>query len=436
MSIFSNLFTSKAEKRVNELQTRINELEQRAKDDVVVNPCLNSELGMFNGILRINMNDPMSLSAVFAAINLISNSIATLPINIISLSHDYEVKDNYVMSAMRQSPLSKFIFMKQIVKDLLIYGNAYAIILRDKDGKPKQFGYLQPSEVTPYYSANDFFVQYYSSPKIKKAKILPKDMIHLVMNSKDGIVGRGVLDFANESIETAQYVESTAKNYFKGNTQTTGVLTVQTDNPNINISDKKLQELKDAWNSGSSKTGAGSTTRILPANMKYQSISGNAQETQLTQTRLYDIQEIARFFNISPILLGDYSKLAYSSIEAAQLEFILHCLVPYIELIQDEFSRKIVPVELQDKELVNLDETFLLKADKATLANYLNTLTKGGIITINEARNQLGYDRIDNGMADELIIPYTDVNQNVVGNTTNEEYTDNTNTTQEKDEEE
>jgi HK97 family phage portal protein len=382
------------------------------------------------------MNDPMSLSAVFAAINLISNSIATLPINIISLSHDYEVKDNYVMSAMRQSPLSKFIFMKQIVKDLLIYGNAYAIILRDKDGKPKQFGYLQPSEVTPYYSANDFFVQYYSSPKIKKAKILPKDMIHLVMNSKDGIMGRGVLDFANESIETAQYVESTAKNYFKGNTQTTGVLTVQTDNPNINISDKKLQELKDAWNSGSSKTGAGSTTRILPANMKYQSISGNAQETQLTQTRLYDIQEIARFFNISPILLGDYSKLAYSSIEAAQLEFILHCLVPYIELIQDEFSRKIVPVELQDKELVNLDETFLLKADKATLANYLNTLTKGGIITINEARNQLGYDRIDNGMADELIIPYTDVNQNVVGNTTNEEYTDNTNTTQEKDEEE
>ena len=430
------MFTSKYEKRVSELQIRINELEQRAKDDEIKNPCLNSELGMFNGVLRINADDPMSLSAVFSAINIISNSIATLPINIISLSEDYEVKGNYVMKAMRQSPLSKFTFMKQLVKDLLIEGNAYAYIIREKDGKPKQFGYLQPQEVTPYYSANDFFVQYYTSPKINKAKILPKDMIHLVMNSKDGIMGRGVLDFANESIETSQYVESTAKNYFKGNTQTTGILTVNTDNINLNISDKKLQELKDAWNSGVSKTGQGSTTRILPANMKYQSISGNAQETQLTQTRLYDIQEIARFFNISPILLGDYSKLAYSSIEAAQLEFILHCLVPYIELIQDEFSRKIIPVDLQDKEFVNLDETFLLKADKATLANYLSTLTKGGIITINEARHQLGYDRIDSEQADSLIIPYTDISQNTIGNTKQDDYTDDTNTTQEKDEEE
>lgn len=423
MSIFSTLFTSKTEKRVNDLSIRINELEKRSKDDDIKNPCLNSELGLFNGILRITDNDPMSLSAVFAAINMISNSLATLPISIKPFEKDYKVKSNYVMKAMRQSPLTKFMFMKQLVKDLLIYGNAYAYIIREKDGTPKQLGYLQPSEVTPYYSAQDFFVQYYSSPKVHKQKILPKDMIHLVMNSKDGIMGRGVLDFADESIQTAFYVEKTTKSYFKGNTQTTGVLTVQTDNPNINISDKKLQELKDAWNSGSSKTGEGSTTRILPANMKYQSISGNAQETQLTQTRLYDIQEIARFFNISPILLGDYSKLAYSSIEAAQLEFVVHCLNPYIELIQDEFTRKLVPVDVQDFEYVNLDEEYLLKADKSSLSNYLKTLTSAGILSINEARNMLGYESIDGG--DEHYIPFTDLGQNSVENHT--DFTDNTN---------
>ena len=415
MSIFTNLFKSGTEKRIKDLNLRINELERRSKDDDIKNPCLSSELGLFNGILRLVDNDPMSLSAVFAAINMIANSLSILPISIKKLDEDHEVESNYIMSAIRKSPLTKFVFMQQLMKDLLIFGNAYAYIVRDEKDKPKQFGYLSPSSVTPYYNSQDFFIKYYTSPKINKEKILPKDMIHLVINSNDGLMGRGVLDFADEAIKSAFYVEKTSKNYFKGNTQTTGILTVMTDNPNLNISDKKLQELKDAWNSGSSKTGEGSTTRILPANMKYQSISGNAQQTQLVQTRLYNIQEIARFFNISPILLGDYSKLAYSSIEAAQLEFVMHTLTPYIELLQDEFSRKVVPVDMQDLEYVDFDENYLLKSDKTSLSNYLKTLTSAGIISINEARNMLGYAPVDGG--NKLFIPFTDINQNTIATT-------------------
>jgi len=420
MNIFQRLFNNKTEERVKSIDIRLNEIEKnmekRSKSDDIVNPCLRSELSMFNGILRLS-DDPMYISAVFAAVNLISNSIATLPVSVKSTDYNHEVKSNYIMDIIRQSPLTKFVLFKQLVKDLLIFGNAYAYLVRDKDGQIKQIGYLQPQEVTAYYTPQDFFVQYYTSPKIKKQKILPKDMIHLIINSKDGIMGKGILHFADEAIETANYVNETAKNYFKAGTQVTAVLTMNLDNPNMNISDKKLQELKDAWNSGSTKTGEGSTTRILPANMKLQPISGNARESQLNESRLYDIQEIARFFNISPILLGDYSKMAYNTIEACQLEYVLHCLVPYIELIQDEFSRKFIPIELQNKEIVDLDETYLLKADKSTLANYLNTLVKSGIMTINEARQVLGLEMIDSDSANSLIIPFTDISQNIVGST-------------------
>ena len=74
--------------------------------------------------------------------------------------------------------------------------------------------------------------------------------------------------------------------------------------------------------------------------------------------------------------------------------------------------------------VVDFDENYLLKSDKTSLSNYLKTLTSAGIISINEARNMLGYDDIEGG--DRHIIPFTDINQNTIDKDNEDvNYTDN-----------
>jgi HK97 family phage portal protein len=129
----------------------------------------------------------------------------------------------------------------------------------------------------------------------------------------------------------------------------------------------------------------------------------------MLDTREYNVVEIARFFNISPILLGDLSHTSYNDIEQAQIEFVQHTLLPIINLLEDEINRKLIT---NRNNYIDFDETQLLTGNKATLANYYSTLVSNAIITINEAREQLGWNSIDG--ADDLILPYSDVNQNTV----------------------
>jgi phage portal protein BeeE len=110
-------------------------------------------------------------------------------------------------------------------------------------------------------------------------------------------------------------------------------------------------------------------------------------------------------------MVGDLSHSSYSTIEATLLEFVTHTLSPYIIMCEEEMTRKLI--KPSEKYLyINLDENFKLKSDKQSQANYLNTLVSGGIITVNEARGILGFNKMD--QADKLIIPYSDIDQNTI----------------------
>lgn len=388
----------------------------------VENPCLVGDLGLLGGIFD-KLKDPMSLSAVFGCINLISNSVGAMPMHIRAYP-DVDIKyDDFLPRVMMNSNMTKFLFMKQLIFNVISQGNGYAYIVRNDNGKIEKLIWLNPQSVTIFYDPTSLEIKYYISTQLPQIKqILPQDIIHLKMYSKDGVMGRSVLDFANDTIDIAGYVQTTTKNYYKSGTQLTGILTLNNSNPNLNVSQKKLDELKTAWNQGSARSSDGSTIRILTADMKYTPISGNASDSQLIQNRTFSIDEICRYFNISPVLLGQLEHSSYANnIEAAQIEFVYHALAPWVEMVQHEFSKKLLPNEMLDKLYVNLDEDYLLKADKKSFAEYLSKLANAGIVTRNECRKFLGLETIDNEMADDLLIPFTDTNMNTVNENKNEQ---------------
>ena len=152
--------------------------------------------------------------------------------------------------------------------------------------------------------------------------------------------------------------------------------------------------------------------------MTYQPVAVSASDAQLLEARQFNVVDIARFFGINPVLLGENNGVSLGSMEQIQQQFISYTLQPYITLIEEEFNRKLLkPSEYSYK--IELDTTALIKSDKTATASYYSTLLDKGVLCINEVRKELGYNQIDGG--DNHLIAYTDVTQNSINNTpTNE----------------
>jgi len=145
--------------------------------------------------------------------------------------------------------------------------------------------------------------------------------------------------------------------------------------------------------------------------MDYKPIQLNAADSQMLESRQFNVEDIARFFGISPILLGDLSHASYNSIEALQQMFLLHTLQPYITLIEEEFTRKLFKPS-ESNLVVNFDETALLKTDKVALSTYYGNLLDKGVLCVNEVRKELGYSEIEGG--DKHLIAYSKIEDNVI----------------------
>ena len=358
-----------------------------------------------------NQYSSMNISAVFRAVEIISDSVATLPIRVKAVNEKDEIKSHplNLVFADKYNVMSKYNFIKLLIQSVILKGNGFAYIERGEDGSVLRLRYLESSDVQIFWDKNKEQL-YYTCNVISRKRIEPINMIHLVKNSYDGINGVSVLSYAARSLKLANNTENSANSFFTNGCNLSGVLTVQGQ-----VTDKQREQIRQSWNSAYSNGGNG--LAILQGNMEYKPIQLSAADSQLLESRLFNVQDIARFFGISPALLGDLSHSSYATIEAAQQEFLLHTLNPYIVMIEEEFTRKLVkPSENLE---INFDETALLKTDKKALADYYGSLLDKGVLSINEVRTELGYAEIDGG--DKHTIAYSKIEDNDINNTKNNE---------------
>lgn len=368
-------------------------------------------------------NAATNLSVVFRATDLISDSIAQIPIQV-KLKNGKnrdEVNSHPIYQAFDNNLISKFTLMKKLVSDCILKGSGFAYVERATDGTVTGIRYLQPGDVTVNYNQ----VKQKLSYKIANIPgvVEPVNMIHISKHTSDGITGQSILTFARRSINLANSTEAAANNWFSSGCQPSGILTVQGQ-----LSSKQRDDIRNTWNQAQNGTGGGIS--ILQGNMTYQPISQNSSDSQLLETREWNVVDIARFFGINPQLLGDLTHSSYSSLEATQQSFLLHTLNPWIVLIEQEFNRKLLKPSERETLEINLKEEYLLKTDKTALASYYSTMVDKGLMTRNEVRKELGLSPVDGG--DEIVIPYTDISQNNINSSNNSDSDSKSNKTEEE----
>lgn len=237
---------------------------------------------------------------------------------------------------------------------------------------------------------------------------MPSDILHFLKYTVDGVQGISVLSHARRSLNIANQTENTAETFFSSGCNLNGVIKVHN-----NLSNEQKQDIATSWRTtfGGGNTSGGVV--VVPSNMDYQPISVSGEDAQMLQSRQYNVADIARFFNISPVLLGDLSNAGYSTIEATNLQFLSYTLNPYIVMLEEELNRKLVSGG--ENLEINLDETAILRTDKAQQASYYSTLLSMGVLSINEVRKELGLNEVEGGNNHNLA--YNDVSKsNIAGN--------------------
>ena len=367
-----------------------------------VNPCANGGLPFAKFLDR---GTALNLSTAYRCVELISDSIGTLPFQVkkVGRKGKSNVMENHPLVKIvydKENRLTKFMLFKLLVQSVILKGNGFAYIQRANDGTPTSLRYLEPTDVTINYNKQTNEL-YYLANKVTPGRINPKDMLHFVKNSYDGVNGISLISYASRSLRLANDTESSASRFFGSGCNLSGILKIM-GNP----TQEQMLDAKNTWNLVNNDGLA-----VMKGNMEYTPIQLNATDSQLLESRKYNVQDICRFFGVSPILVGDLSNSSFSTIEAVQNEFLTHTLSPYISMFEDELNRKLVT---QDNIYINLDETAILRTDKQQLATYYNTLLNSGVLSINEVRKELGYNEVEG--LDEHHIPYNSSAQSALGN--------------------
>lgn len=368
----------------------------------------------------VNRYSSMNISAVFSATNLISNTIAMLPIKVLINGDEGKNEiENHPLNLVlgerdNDNLLSRFNLIKMIVQSVILRGNAFCYIQRAQDGTVLGLRYLEASDVTINYR-KEKDVLWYDCPIISKKHIEPINMLHFVLHSYDGITGISVLNYAARTLGITNASENAAKSFFENGMNVNGLLKVLTP-----INQKQKDEIRQSWQQAYNGNGGG--LAIINGNMEYQQLTLSPEDSQLLSSRQFNVADIARFFNITPLLLGGESGATYSSLEMLQNAFLVHTLQPYIAMIESEFNRKLLKPSESNLQVI-LETNDLMRIDKQSQANYYKTMVDAGILSRNEVRKEIGYNGFKGG--DEHTIAYSDTDQNTLeNNTDNTEETD------------
>tara|TARA_R110000823_G_scaffold121565_1_gene246643 strand:- start:475 stop:1710 length:1236 start_codon:yes stop_codon:yes gene_type:complete len=369
------------------------------------------------GSVAVTQDSALTFSAVWAAVRILSESVAQLPINLIERqpNGDKIVRaDHFLYNIIHNKPneyMTNFTFIQKIMYDLAVGGNSYVKIERNGSGRPVALYPILLSDIEIRELEEKIF--YYNS---KTGEALEyEEILHFKIMSQDGMVGLSPIDTCAQSISWGIALEQYGNAYFENGAKVSGVL--QTDRA---LSTEAIDRLRTSFDQNYSKIGDAQKTLILEEGLKFNTISLSNEASQFLASRQFSIEEIARIFNIPPHLLRDLSKSSFNNIQEQSREFVQYSLMPYLSMIEQEMTNKLFKKSEQGKLFIEFNPNALLRGNPKERAEYYRTMLNIGAMSINEIRQKENMNVVDDGDNLFMQLNMSTVENIVKGNPTSE----------------
>lgn len=340
-------------------------------------------------------------SAVWACINLISQTVATLPFRHYLKTKDdnrirLDSKLDFILNNEPTQDYSGFTFKEIMTTAAVLHGNAYAEISRDANGECNGLWYIPTQNVQPYFDTDTESVWYaiyagdYRGSKPYMG-IPARNMLHILGLSYDGLAGYSPLYLQRETFALHLASQRYGASFFRNGARPAGIIKF----PN-KLSPEAKDGLRRSWDSFHS--GAGNTGRvaILEGGLDFQKLQLDPEEAQFLQTQRYSREEIASIFRVPPSLIGAAD--ASDNIEAVSLQF-LRSLQPWLCRWEQEISRKLI---YNMAEYVEVDTKTVLRTDIKTRYESMAIGRQWGWLSAGDCRRLENLNSDVPGMEDYL----------------------------------
>jgi HK97 family phage portal protein len=300
--------------------------------------------------IAVTENSAMQLSAVFGAVRVISETMASLPWNVKQTKDGVVVNaDAHPINKLIHQPnvmMTDFTFRETCQAHLCLHGNAFIAIQRNEAGQPKKLIPIHPDRVqVKVYKEEKFYT-------IDENETFDdSEMIHLVGLSFDGIVGKSVLEAARESIGLGLAADRFGGSFFGNGANVSAVLT----HPG-RLSDEAYKRLMRSWTQRNSGLENSHKTAILEEGMSVEKMSISPQESQFISTRKFGVEDIARFFRIPLAYLGSLENSSTrANVEEQGIMFQRNTILPWVKRWESEFNRKLFITDSEYYIRFNMD---------------------------------------------------------------------------------
>jgi HK97 family phage portal protein len=347
--------------------------------------------------ISVSTDSAMSFAAVFAAIRILSESVAQLPIQLCErdANGDKTIRNDHPLyNLIHRKPngyMTTYIFMQKIITDLCTNGNSYVQIVRNNTAQPLELLPLQADQMSVKQIDGKYFYQY-SGGNSGQTIFEADDLLHFKGLTTDGLIGLSPIDTCANSIGWGLSLEKYGNTYFQNGAKVSGVL--QTDR---SLSTEAVDRLRNSFNANYSNIGDSNKTLILEEGLKFSGISLSNEASQFLVSRQFSIEEIARIFNLPPHLLRDLSKSSFSNIQEQSREFVQYSLMPYLKMIESEINGKLFKQTEIGKIFVEFNVNALLRGNPKDRSEYYRTMLNIGAMSINEIRQKENLNAIEEG---------------------------------------
>jgi HK97 family phage portal protein len=341
----------------------------------------------------------MQMTAVYSCVRILAEAIAGLPLHVYRYNSDggkEKAIDHSLYLILHDEPnpeMSSFVFRETLMTHLLLWGNAYAQIIRNSKGEVVALYPLMPNKMSVDRDENgQLYYQYLRSidevgGKSETVILKPTDVLHIPGLGFDGLVGYSPIAMAKNAIGLAIATEEYGAKFFANGAAPSGVL----EHPGTI---KDPQRVREAWQSqfgGSQNSGK---IAVLEEGMKYTPISISPEQAQFLETRKFQINEIARIFRVPPHMVGDLEKSSFSNIEQQSLEFVKYTLDPWVIRWEQSIMRTLLTPEEKKLYFVKFNLEGLLRGDYQSRMNGYATARQNGWMSANDIRELENLDRI------------------------------------------
>lgn len=335
----------------------------------------------------IDSDTALSLSAVWSAVRLLSQTLAQVPLSVYRRlpNGGKEIANNHPINRLIHSEPNRiqtsFLFRELGQQHLELRGNFYAYINRDNKERPTELTILNPDDVTPVAKDGDVFYKVNNIEALKEP-VPSRNILHVCGPMGNGLKGSSPIAIHRENLGLAMAAQDYGATFFGNGANVDGILTTD-----ANLKPEQRKAVTDSWKSRHGGLSNSHSTAVLEAGLKYQRITIAPDEAQFIQSRKFQTTEIARIFGVAPHLIADLERSTNNNIEQQSLEFIKFTMLSRFKRWENELDKKLFREDEKGEYFVKFNLDGLQRGDAKTRSEFYSKMLQNGVMNINEVRN-------------------------------------------------